>query len=182
MTIGSPGAFSAATFRLFLPIGTGLADSLSKCRVLPLEPTWVRQMNKLTRHEWQTVQVVPPLLRDGHRLALVGLSFTGKPGSIGMRDQLRNVLWMDSVEHCVEVRSIGLPVPCVLVLHVPHNFWVLLELGENVVNTELVELGDVDELAFAHFEETLLAFENLAKEVPICCSAGGTNYCTSKQN
>ena len=72
---------------------------------------------------------------------------------------------MDCVQNSVEIGSIREAVPRILVLQVNHDRCVLFELGEDVVHTELIELGHVDELALAHLQKFLLAFENLAKEV-----------------
>ena len=72
---------------------------------------------------------------------------------------------MNRVQNSVEIGSIREAVPCIFVLQINHDRCVLFELREDVVDTEFIELGHVDELALAHLQKLLLAFENLAKEV-----------------
>ena len=86
-----------------------------------------------------------------------------------MRDQVCDVLRMDCVEHCVEVRSVRPAIFCILILHVLHDFWVRLELGENIVDSKLIELRHVDKFALTHFDKLLLTIENFAQEVSVCC-------------
>ena len=101
---------------------------------LPLEPTRVRQTKELTRKERQTVQVLPPFLRNSHSFALIHLRFGSEPSLVRICDQICNVVGMDSVENRVEVSSIWKSIPRVFVLHVLHDFRIVLELREDVID------------------------------------------------
>ena len=81
---------------------------------------------------------------------------------------------MDCVQNSVEIGSIREAVPRILVLQVNHHGCILFKLREDVVHTEFIELGHVDELALAHFQKLLLAFENLAEKSLLIEEAGGT--------
>ena len=84
-----------------------------------------------------------------------------------MSDELLDIVWIDCVENCVEVCSIGKPISRIGVLQILHDLLIQKELGEDVACTKLVELGHVDKLAFAHLQKFLLAVEDLAQEVSV---------------
>ena len=84
-----------------------------------------------------------------------------------MSDELLDIVWIDCVENCVEVCSIGKPISRIGVLQILHDLLIQEELGEDVACTKLVELRHVDKLAFAHLQKFLLAVEDLAQEVSV---------------
>ena len=65
-----------------------------------------------------------------------------------MSNHIADVLRVHGVEDRVEVGSVGVAVLGVLVLQVSHHGSIVFELGEDMLDSELVILWHSDELAF----------------------------------
>ena len=74
---------------------------------------------------------------------------------------------MHRVEDGVEVGSVRVAVLWVLVLQVLHDLIVSMELGEDVLDTQLIILRHSDKLAFGYRQQRFLALEDLAHEVAV---------------
>ena len=84
-----------------------------------------------------------------------------------MRDHIAYVLRVHGVEDRVEVGSVGIAVFGVLVLQVSHHGGVVFELGEDMLDSELIILWHSHKFTFAHFKEFLLTLEHLAQKIAI---------------
>ena len=85
-----------------------------------------------------------------------------------MGNQLLHIFGVQSVQNSVEVGPVWQAILCVLVLEVFHELLITFELGEDVVHTQLIVLGHVDELALRQLQELLIAFEDSTQEVSVC--------------
>ena len=162
-----PGTTRAAIFRLFFCLGTGRLVSFRRCKTRPLEPTKVTSFKLLTTYERHALKVVPPFLVDLHRLPLVSFSVGSEPGTVGMLNHVTNIVGVHRVEDGEEVGSVREPVLRVLVLQILHHLAIAKELWEHVLDTELVIMGNSDELAIAHLEQLLFPLKYLAQEVTV---------------
>ena len=73
-----------------------------------------------------------------------------------MVDQLLHILWIGRVKDVHEVLPVDLLAFREPLWHVDHDLGVVLNLGQEVDNTELVKLWDSDEFNFVHFQKLLV--------------------------
>ena len=83
----------------------------------------------------------------------------------GMSDYLAHILRVESIENVKEVLSIRGMTLGILIRKVHHEDRIILEVGEEFLDRELLILWNVDHFDFRKFEELLLIGKNCSEEV-----------------
>ena len=91
-------------------------------------------------------------------------------GLVCMSNHICHILRMYCVQYVEEVLAAREPILWILVLHVLHYLSILLEVAEDVLDTELIILRHSHKPAFLHFEQLLISFQDLTEEVAVTSS------------
>ena len=83
----------------------------------------------------------------------------------GMSDYLAHILRVESIENVEEVLSVRRMTLGILIRKVHHEDRIILEVGEEFLDRELLILWYVDHLDICKFEELLLVCKNCSEEV-----------------
>ena len=119
----------------------------------------------LTTLEGRLVELLPPCLVDLHFLKALFLLSRCEPKLVCMTDEVVDIDWVHGVQQVEEELAIRTSAFWVLVWKVLHDILVLLEVWEEVLDTELIVSRDVDKTNVLELENLLLVGEDFSNEV-----------------
>ena len=111
------------------------------------------------------IELIPPILRDLYGISLLILLYQMIAAAAGMGDDAAHVVRVESIKDIKEVLSIRGMSLGKFVRKVEHEYGILLEMREEILDRELIILWHVDELDILQFEELLPLSKNRSEEV-----------------
>ena len=157
-------------FFFFLPVTVGLLDCFSRCNVRPFSISngmvsgeWVLTLGI----EWHLGQQVDPVLVHLDGLLLLLLLLHARSLLVRMREQLLDILWVESVEYVEEVGPVCGLLLQVFVGQVCGQGLVVLHHLRHLLDGQLLQPGHDDVVDLGDPEDLLLVLEELLEEVMV---------------
>ena len=131
----------------------------------PRDSTTDETYELLTRHEWNSLQLLLPLRAHENLVVMLALIRDSISNCEGMLDHLFDIVRPYRVEHVEGVLAVRLTTFGVIIREVDQDVGVLPDEGPDLLDGDFVKLGDVDGPQHRHLEELLRVREHQLEEV-----------------
>ena len=145
----------------------GFECYFSRCTVRPRDSTTDETYEILTGHEWYGLQLLLPLRAHENLVIVLALICDCISNREGMLNHLLDVVGSYCVEHVEGVLAVGLAALGVVVGKVDQDLGVLPNEGPDLLDRDLIELGNVDRPQHRHLEELLRICKHQFEEILI---------------